>query len=255
MSASRALLEGIIDYAGLFPPAALTPEAAFREYDTLQQHPQSWMLARFVLPVSLLSSPSLPSRLSVVAKGEAIEFPPLPSQVESLEIAGSLKTETSVFVFQEIDWRTGIPGAMPDRGGVKLRTGGLTADMIPPASAVAAFLIAAAERRLPVKFTAGLHQPLPHEDASVGARMHGFLNIFAAAFAAYTGERNVQRLIHIIDELHASDFHFTETAWQAGPLEFPTPTIRDLRRNWVISFGSCSFQEPVDALQTLGFLA
>ncbi|MBP7147296.1 MAG: hypothetical protein KBD01_07105 [Acidobacteria bacterium] len=51
----RALLAGIIDYAGLFPPASLALDPAIRQYAAHRAEPESWMLARFVCPVARLA--------------------------------------------------------------------------------------------------------------------------------------------------------------------------------------------------------
>ncbi|UCH82992.1 MAG: hypothetical protein JSW50_11035 [Candidatus Latescibacterota bacterium] len=48
------LLGHAIDYAGLFPPAALDMESAVRKYHVHRNQPESWMLGRFVVPVSRL---------------------------------------------------------------------------------------------------------------------------------------------------------------------------------------------------------
>jgi hypothetical protein len=50
----RALLSGIIDYAGLFPPAKLPLDEAVRNYCRYGTEPENWMLGRFVCPVSRL---------------------------------------------------------------------------------------------------------------------------------------------------------------------------------------------------------
>ncbi len=56
MTASlRALLSGILDYAGLFPPARLPLEAAVRNYARYRTEPESWMLGRFVCPAARLA--------------------------------------------------------------------------------------------------------------------------------------------------------------------------------------------------------
>ena len=47
-----ALLEGVIDYAGLFPPASLTLEEAVAEYREARTGPHAWMLGRFLCPTS-----------------------------------------------------------------------------------------------------------------------------------------------------------------------------------------------------------
>jgi hypothetical protein len=50
----RALFAGIVDYAGLFPPARLPLEEAIRNYARYRQEPESWMLGRFVCPAARL---------------------------------------------------------------------------------------------------------------------------------------------------------------------------------------------------------
>jgi hypothetical protein len=53
--AAHALLDGLIDYAGLFPPAALDLEGAVAEYDRHRDSPESWMLQRFIAPAARLA--------------------------------------------------------------------------------------------------------------------------------------------------------------------------------------------------------
>ena len=48
----RALLGGSVDYAGLFPPAALALEPALDNYAAYLRSEEAWMLGRFVLPVA-----------------------------------------------------------------------------------------------------------------------------------------------------------------------------------------------------------
>src|SRR5262245_47895817 len=47
----RALLDGAIDYAGMFPPCALALEPALQNQATYARSPEAWMLNGFVLPV------------------------------------------------------------------------------------------------------------------------------------------------------------------------------------------------------------
>jgi hypothetical protein len=53
--ALRALLSGVLDYAGMFPPADLPLEAAVRNFAGYRSEPASWMLARFVCPAARLA--------------------------------------------------------------------------------------------------------------------------------------------------------------------------------------------------------
>lgn len=55
MTASlRALLAGILDYAGLFPPAQLPLDQAIRNYARYRQDADAWMLGKLVVPATKL---------------------------------------------------------------------------------------------------------------------------------------------------------------------------------------------------------
>jgi hypothetical protein len=51
----RALLAGIVDYAGLFPPAQLPLDEAINNYARYRECPDAWMLGRFICPASRLA--------------------------------------------------------------------------------------------------------------------------------------------------------------------------------------------------------
>ena len=53
--ALNTLLDNVIDYAGLFPPAKLSMEDAVSEYLELLNSPESWLVSRFVCPAARLS--------------------------------------------------------------------------------------------------------------------------------------------------------------------------------------------------------
>jgi len=59
----RAAFGMLIDYAGLFPPAKLSMEAAIAEYYASRRGPKAWMLGRFIVPASRL--PELVDALGV----------------------------------------------------------------------------------------------------------------------------------------------------------------------------------------------
>ena len=46
----RALLEHLIDYAGLFPPAALSMQDAVRNYARYREGEYAWALGPFIVP-------------------------------------------------------------------------------------------------------------------------------------------------------------------------------------------------------------
>ncbi|MEE2682085.1 MAG: hypothetical protein VX641_06905 [Planctomycetota bacterium] len=52
MLSIQALMDGILDYAGLFPPAKLDMVPTMRNYHAYREGPDSWMLGRIVVPVA-----------------------------------------------------------------------------------------------------------------------------------------------------------------------------------------------------------
>src|SRR5215210_2350234 len=82
MNAVQQLLRHSIDYAGLFPPAALDMPPAVSNYADYSAGPDRWALGRFILPVSRLSEfaqaaqhasrggVAVPWRLSALAGGD-----------------------------------------------------------------------------------------------------------------------------------------------------------------------------------------
>ena len=70
MTARRALLAALVDYAGLFPPAALPLDAALRTYTAAHAGRDAWMLSRFIVPAArlddLAAAADAPMALSVL---------------------------------------------------------------------------------------------------------------------------------------------------------------------------------------------
>lgn len=54
-AALRALLDSVIDYAGLFPPARLDMASAVAEYAKHLRGPEAWMVSRFACPAARLT--------------------------------------------------------------------------------------------------------------------------------------------------------------------------------------------------------
>ena len=53
-SSLQALLFGLIDYAGLFPPAKLPLDKALKHYAKSRRLDDRWMLGRFLIPAARL---------------------------------------------------------------------------------------------------------------------------------------------------------------------------------------------------------
>ena len=138
--------------------------------------------------------------------------------------------------------------------GLKMRTGGTQASAIPPANRVAEFIVASSNAGVPFKATAGLHHPVRHFDETLGAEMHGFLNVFVAAVAASADHVDESDLLPILLEEDAGAFAFSGDEIRWRELRLPVDDVVRARRDRAISFGSCSFAEPVDDLTALGLL-
>jgi hypothetical protein len=145
------------------------------------------------------------------------------------------------------------PGAQP-AFGFKIRTGGLEPAAFPSPEEIVAFILAARDSGLPFKATAGLHHPVRHENPALGVRMHGFLNVFLAAAAAHAGTEDPKQLAALIRESDPGAFRFEEEQASWGRIVLTRPELEAARRDFIISEGSCSFEEPVEDLTSLGLL-
>jgi hypothetical protein len=137
--------------------------------------------------------------------------------------------------------------------GYKLRTGGVTADAFPSSAQLAQALVLPATHQVPIKFTAGLHHPIRQYRDEVGTKMHGFLNVLGAAVLAAEHRWNEKQTTAMLEDEDAKSFLFEDEffAWREWKID-----IKRLkhRREFVTSFGSCSFDEPREDLHALNLL-
>jgi hypothetical protein len=198
---------------------------------------------------------------------EMLEIP-LPPQVPSLDLLNEIASGASklkVHAFCEVsligDWKHHVSESLDlieshNSGtqswiGVKLRTGGVKAEMFPSPEQVAFVLESCRDRNLPMKFTAGLHHPVRMYRDEVGTQMHGFLNILLAGLLANTHQLETKKIVEILRDENASSFSFSEDGLAWRDLSVATQEIKRLRRQSLLSFGSCSFDEPRDELREL----
>ncbi len=249
--ALKALLDSFIDYAGIFPPAKLPLDATIANFQNYQSGEYSWMLHWLVLGTDQ-------------AKDAPNSLDALTSLVTETDDARAASIETkSIVIAQKPVYCETTPGDTEQLDAIKkancfakIRTGGLKPEAIPSTSAVARFIIDCADRKLAFKATAGLHHPiralhpLTYELNAPNAVMHGFINVLLASSFAWHGERDIEP---IIAEIDAANFSFDDIArWRDKSLS--VAQIQDARRNFIHSVGSCSFEEPVQDLQAIGFL-
>ncbi len=280
MTAVQALLHGAIDYAGLFPPAGLDLEATVRNYAAYRAGRDEWALGKLVLPgtklaefadrwphyiaewpISLLLGSDYDTEMRLaVDVGLGLDMVECrPAKLEDIaEIRRRMPSDGLLFVessegcaLQEL-----IAAVVDAEACAKVRTGGVVAEAIPASSTVAAFLVACAQRRVRLKATAGLHhairgeQRLTYEPQSATACMHGFVNFFVAAAAAYEGA-NQAEIAEILNDGERRNFSANSDglAWR-GRI-FSSEAIRKMRDRFAISFGSCSFEEPIAEVRAM----
>ena len=281
MRSVRELVAGLIDFAGLFPPASLDMQAAVDRYAQHLEGPCAWALGRFVVPagrleefertrpgpwrLSALGGEDLRAELAAIrrfnARGGAIidtiEIQARdPGQVRRAAgaIPGSLQR------YFEIPMDGNCLEAVAAAGArAKVRTGGLSPEMFPPSVDVAGFLEACWRKGVPFKATAGLHHavrsvhPFTYSPDSLKGLMHGFLNLFLASAFLMEGLR-LEEVVEALEETAPDAFRFQDSTvtWRTHHLQ--ADALRLARQSFAICFGSCSFQEPMEEMQALGLL-
>lgn len=290
-SATRPLLLGILDYAGLFPPAGLPMAEAAARFSRYRTHPAGWMLGAFVVPAPRLPelaatadwSADHPWPLSVLCGGDGVadaaaladlrrEHGPS-TRVTALEIRVSGPAEVAAIAqrlpsgparYFEVPWDPDpapwIAAVAAVGEAAKIRTGGVTPDLIPPVEAVARFLRRCHEAMVPFKATAGLHHPvrsdhpLTYEEGAPVATMHGFLNVFVAGALLEAGQLAPEELESILSETDPAAFAVSADAVRWRDRAVGAEDLARARQRIAHSFGSCSFEEPVTDLQEAGWL-
>lgn len=200
MHSLQTLLSGIIDYAGLFPPAKLDMASAVSNYAEYLKGEHAWALGRFIVPVGRLEEFELHANsllprengqvwhISVLIGADAYsEIPTVKffnqrhqlgsdegnavidaieakaASVQEIE-AMAKATDTDVQLYVETPINTDpseLIGAIKRTGAkAKVRTGGVTADAFPASSDLARFIMACTSQGVEFKATAGLHHPL-----------------------------------------------------------------------------------------------
>ena len=309
----RTLLTGLVDYAGLYPPASLDMAPCVENHARYLRGEHPWILGRLICPCSRLEELSgaaaalMPGTYATsgyreMARGEAWQVSaiidgPLDECLDAIDAFNErhASEDSGLATIDAIEMRAEAPGRIDEameripetlypffevppvgevRGFVaavagyqdqgpaaaKIRTGGVQPEAIPTIERVARFIHACALAGVPFKATAGLHHPIRSEHAltcepdSPRAVMHGFLNVFLAAGFARGERLDLSEIVAILGETDASRFTFTDdfVKWEGRILE--TPALARSRRTFAMSYGSCSFEDPVNDLIGLGLL-
>lgn len=285
----KAFMTGLIDYAGLFPPARLELGPAIENFANYLAGEHAWMLGRFIIPAARLKEliPRDDFRYSVIIAGQddIDEVAAFKGRVELLETRFpdgassperwaahllSLKSALlkagieGVELFAETaEYDDAVKGiasfnkAFPrdvnlKRVGFKLRCGGLDKQAFPSPEKVAAVIAACRDHDVALKCTAGMHHPVRRRSTEVDTMQHGFFNVFGAALLARILDQT--EIEACLGDEDPGSFVFEEDrlSWKDKTLELSD--VERFRRSLAVSFGSCSFDEPREDLQSLGLL-
>jgi len=274
------MLEGILDYAGLYPPADLDMQSVVNNWKKYLQSEDNWMLARLIIPVSRIgefkecAKELLPSsdeemwQLSMLlppvcdeqfekSVQETIDFNvsdcgAVANVVEfraqtTDEIEAALDVlHDDLFPYIELPIQEdprGIIAALSGAiAGAKVRTGGMTPESYPSSRCLARFIHSCAVAGQSFKATAGMHHPCLHTNESVGVQEYGFLSVLQATASASLKESSVEEVEQI---LLSTSLDFSS---------FDEKELEQVRAELFNSVGSCSFDEPREDLRNMGLL-
>lgn len=291
--ALETLLAELIDYAGLFAPAALPMVDAVANHAQYVNGAERRLLGRFIVPLARLDelatavdglgdrgpTASRPWRVAVIAgpadaetlrafsarHGGTLVIDTIETKAEAPEqiaaIAAALGAQYTVYV--EVPVRSDPTPLLTALAAVglraKIRTGGMTPEAFPSSAEVMRFLVGCVELGVPFKATAGLHHPLrgeyrlTYEPNAAHGTMYGFLNIFLAAALLRAGH-SAASVAPVLEERDANTLTFTAQGITWRGLSVTTAQLAVARTVLAASFGSCSFAEPVEDLHSLRLL-
>lgn len=268
---------GFLDDAAVFPPGNASVAHAVDAHLARRSRPEGRLVGPLVVTPAHLDAvrtrldatgaPAAPLALSLVVRDPAglpaaartvssdgrlrlaaaeIVAPGPEGTAAALEAVGGLGGEVTVWV--EPGWGQHLADAtslLARAGrGLKLRTGGTTADAFPDETALACAVAGAVARGVPFKATAGLHHAVRHTDPATGFEHHGFVNLLLAAAAADGGAAAVTAWLTVRDAARVG------TALAAlGP-----DRLAAVRRERFVSFGTCDVDDPRRDLEDLGLL-
>lgn len=283
MNAIAVALEGLIDYAGLYPPAALDMRAAVENYLAYRGQPHGFALGRFIvdasrldelravagdrvqsMPLSVLTSTEAEPQMIAHARSRGFSIESVEIKCdEPLTIARMTeRLPPDLEHYFEIQLHSGCSGAIDAVASVgaraKLRMGGVVPEAFPPSKPVVNKLQLLIDRRVAFKATAGLHHPIrsrhpvTYAPDSPVALMHGFVNLLCAASMLQFGGDGHQAAA-VLEEPEPDAFRATPGAIAWRDVSWSAEQLREVRKCFR-SFGSCSFTEPIRDLEALGWL-
>lgn len=226
------MFDKFFDDAAMFPPGNAAMTDAVRSHFARRATPYGAYVGPLVCAADRIDelSEMLEGRhLDVAVVGAPTRPLPPGVTVVAVELKGPVDplpyVPAGARIFVELPW--GEPVPLPDGAMAKLRCGG---EYVPSACQLGVAIAQCVENAVPFKLTAGLHHAIRTDDA------HGFLNVFAAVEAALAGLDPIPALL--LDD--------------PATLKVREPAmVREVFR----SIGTCSIDEPLADLRSLGWLS
>jgi hypothetical protein len=284
MNAIETLLTGLIDYAGLYPPASLDMKSAVSNYLAYKRGKHAYALGRFIVDLDRIDELRAAAgkdirefRLSVIGSPGSNWREVSIRLEEGLPIGAIEARAICLADIERVFWDVPrhleryleVPVCDPRRPfaetianigvRVKVRMGGVVAEAFPSSESVAEMLATLGRLRIPFKATAGLHHPIrsrhrfSYAHNSPDGIMHGFLNLSCAAAHTYFGG-DVSQAKSILDEQDTGAWRLTDQQLAWRNQSWNCEQLNELRAKFFISFGSCSFEEPLSDLEAMGWL-
>lgn len=229
------LLAGLVDDAGLFPPAWLPMDEALARHRA-STHPM--LSGRFLCPADRLTELEavLDGPLEVHLIGDdVVDLPKDPRvTVRAVELRSGVRGDFPCYVEGVAPYVLVGKGAMG-----KLRCGGVR---IPSVDEVGHYVSECARLALPFKATAGMHAAVRGWERTRGVPHHGYLNLLLAVSRALSG-RSVE------DALASTDAG--SLAAEALSLD---ADLAEATRALLHSYGSCDTARPITDAEKLGLL-
>lgn len=139
------------------------------------------------------------------------------------------------------------------RLALKLRTGGLSTTPYLSSAELARVVCTFRDQGVAWKATAGLHHPMFHYDAAGGGYAPGFINLLTAAVLTDVHQLPEPELQSLLEDENVASFAWTKEALRWRGRSATIEQIAAARRRAFLSFGSCSFDDPVAGLEALGW--
>lgn len=264
----RPLFAQFVDDAAMFPPGNASAAAAIAAHCEYRQGPWNEFVGPLLIPaakwdqfttahqeagspiiaINVLGDhqtpPGLPDAVQVAGYEYALAAPPVPQPESGRRSAVEITADEGGMKVLDA-----IAAARAHTADIqaKFRTGGTQATAFPDEATLARVIIEAARRKVPLKFTAGLHHAVRHTAPETGFEHHGFLNVMLATHHAIEAPEDSTAVTVALAERNAGAL-----TRHIEALEIDQQVAL---RTQFTSFGCCGVGDPIGDLVKLGLIS